>query len=1120
MSEPLPHAVTASPPVTDTPPATRTASGDATAPSRLLRGRALWDWAAAVLLVGLAFVLASAPARNTDVWMHLATGRALWTGAAGPTVDPFAYTTSGVAWTNPCWLSDLAAYGLCANLGSSFLWMFVRNVVIFLLASVLVAICWRGRMPWLAVLTVAIAVLVAYGLYANLGSSRLVVVKSGLMVLLAAVLLGICWRGPVRWLAALSVAIGLVALGPYMELRPVCVSYLFLGVTLWWVLWVRRRSAQAPPESAALAFIWYLPLLVLFVAWANLDRWFVLGPAVLVLCWLGGLVQYGFGKTDVRGPGLAALIGLFTPLVSPSHIHSITVLPTLLAGSAVAPDAELVVPGMGLPPASLAYFLLIGIGVFAFAFSGRRLCWPAVLVWSVLLAVSLYDRVAIPFFAVVAGPIAGLHLQSGAQRRLAVGEESATPRGQRTGLVQLATLLLLIGALATAWPGWLQGAAAEPRAWDVMLDPSLTEAGTELARWHDAGLNLGRGYHFSASSADAVAWLCPQEKSFADDRPGLFPADVRAEDTLVKLALLGSNDADWRSVLRARQITHLIVYDTADRRLRVVLRRLFAVPREWRPIYLRGRTVVFAWAAAEQAGHAGDLPQLPTIDLSARAFQPAETEQVAESRPPRMWEGRTWADAFLRPATVPNLGRGEALVYLTHFESQRPTYLQKNEMVLESSLAASAVGLGASAGALPAELAPGCGLRCGMVQASQRPLVDPQRRVPEPIGLFTGETINAWLTQCDLGPPASALLAVRAARRAVQDNPDDAVAYFLLGQGYLRLMRDTVERKALAAAPWVARVREAQVAAALNQALRLQPTLLAAHEALTAFYDEARYYDLTLRHLRSQLVLLRMRPVVPGSAEAEALAQRITRMEEVERQLADRVNDLTLLVRARAYDRQGIVKRAAFAQEQGLPGLALEMLRSADSATLGRGGTLLKLQLALIAGEANGMRPEFAPSTDSEQGDDPEALDFAWLQVQLGAADGAYRDADTKLAALTTPDGFDVPELRLRKASLGTIVAILAGRCILDQCAPQPRVLSAYTVSLPSDAGRAIDGERHQAEIACLRGLLALEAAEVRQATERFHSSLVRWDEPSDGAALLARHYLTLAGPQGKRGGP
>lgn len=69
------------------------------------------------LLIGsvlaLAFLLASLPARNSDVWLHLASGRLLAHGQYPFGVDPFAFTTHGVRWVNACWLYDLLCRSCC-----------------------------------------------------------------------------------------------------------------------------------------------------------------------------------------------------------------------------------------------------------------------------------------------------------------------------------------------------------------------------------------------------------------------------------------------------------------------------------------------------------------------------------------------------------------------------------------------------------------------------------------------------------------------------------------------------------------------------------------------------------------------------------------------------------------------------------------------------------------------------------------------------------------------------------------------------------------------------------------------------------------------------------------------
>jgi hypothetical protein len=53
-----------------------------------------------ILVVVLTFFLASFLARNSDVWLHLASGRAIVQGDAGFGVDPFAHTSGGAYWAN------------------------------------------------------------------------------------------------------------------------------------------------------------------------------------------------------------------------------------------------------------------------------------------------------------------------------------------------------------------------------------------------------------------------------------------------------------------------------------------------------------------------------------------------------------------------------------------------------------------------------------------------------------------------------------------------------------------------------------------------------------------------------------------------------------------------------------------------------------------------------------------------------------------------------------------------------------------------------------------------------------------------------------------------------------
>src|SRR5258708_3405710 len=90
----------------------------------------------AVLVLALAFLLASTPARNSDLWLHLASGRALLRGQVPHGTDPFASTTTGIAWVNHAWLTDVILYEL-HTLGNGRALVVAKGVLVALLAGLL-----------------------------------------------------------------------------------------------------------------------------------------------------------------------------------------------------------------------------------------------------------------------------------------------------------------------------------------------------------------------------------------------------------------------------------------------------------------------------------------------------------------------------------------------------------------------------------------------------------------------------------------------------------------------------------------------------------------------------------------------------------------------------------------------------------------------------------------------------------------------------------------------------------------------------------------------------------------------------------------------------------------------
>src|SRR4051794_7990786 len=87
-----------------------------TAPSRWGRRVDLLSFG---LVLAFAFFAGSFVARNSDVWLHLATGRLLAEGHHHFGTDPFAFTTGGVYWANHSWLFDLSLYLALGVIGAA-----------------------------------------------------------------------------------------------------------------------------------------------------------------------------------------------------------------------------------------------------------------------------------------------------------------------------------------------------------------------------------------------------------------------------------------------------------------------------------------------------------------------------------------------------------------------------------------------------------------------------------------------------------------------------------------------------------------------------------------------------------------------------------------------------------------------------------------------------------------------------------------------------------------------------------------------------------------------------------------------------------------------------------------
>jgi len=554
-------------------------------PEELARAVARLDRMLVVLVLLFTFLVALFPVRNSDFWLHLATARDWLQGKMALGEDPYTYTGSG-AWVNHSWLYEVLVYAF----------------------------------------------------YQWLGGPAVIVVKAVLLTALTGLMLSIRRRGQSVWIPGVCTALAILVMSPAFLLQPMVVSLVLLGVTV--ALLLRRELREAPADTPrrrpptlvpwlgepADRPLWLLP--PLFALWVNLDAWFFVGPLAVALYLMGSLLQAFFARGTPLAPRpgawrpLAAVLaaGVVACLLNPFSARALTPLVELRPGGAVAQlgqddmfatllcsplQGEYFQPEMGLNIAGLAYFALVLVAVLSVLCfrSTAEHRWGRALLGVGFLLLSLGQARTIPFFAVVAGPIAALNFQDYAARRF--GTALATD-GRRKEWALLGRGLSVLGAFtlaALAWPGWLFGFPNEDRRVRLEAEPpaGMVKLAKQLDEWHrdgtralgpthlilqafsaqggaPAGVPAGalaqnlaavgvmdadafvwpstlrdgdRGLNLQPHAADVLAWLCTEhrQKCFFDDRFGNFPPDVAEDYVKVRQAFEPVKEGEkWRDV--------------------------------------------------------------------------------------------------------------------------------------------------------------------------------------------------------------------------------------------------------------------------------------------------------------------------------------------------------------------------------------------------------------------------------------------------------------------------------------------------------------------------------------------------------------------------------------------
>jgi hypothetical protein len=1033
----------------------------------------------AVVLL-LVFLLASFTARNSDFWMHLATGRLVSQGQLYYQDDPFSFTVGKEnSWLNHSWLWDLLVYGVYRVAGGT-------------------------------------------DAAADLGTVGAILVgfKALLIAALAAVLLLIRRPDHRIWIPAVLAVLTVVTVSRWLLLQPKIISYLFLGLT---VYILNRESIGLSARGP----LWLRPIValpVLFALWVNLDEWFVLGPFAVALYLIGEALQRAIAPIrtgdDAPAPGQLGRLGLVLVvstaacLVNPYHYRAFRLPSEFAAWITDSPlqfdeafqglfqspfSSDYLTAAFKAPnPATFAYYLLVLLGIASFLVNFRT--WRAwrMILWLGFFLPSFFLARTIPFFAVVAGPITALNFQDFAAQRFGVALRLENPWKNWSLAGRFLTLIAGVALVLLAWPGMLSSDYDDPTrhvAWRIEVDPSLRQATAKLAELRqESALEGGNGFNFSSSPASEIAnyyaWFCPQEKGFLDQRFDLFPNVVGTylklrQDLVLRVDRSGQDSttpqrvwlqklSDIQEKFQAYNINHVVISGRSFAAIRPVVERLLGDPKHWTVLYTDGRTLIFGWKGLEPApgedpfrAHAVQLDRLafgPTVPDDARA--PSRGIEMAE--PPSFLE-RYWSGPAPRSLEVDTSAMYQ--FYSDVLARQGPVYNYANQAAWQILTMAAPAAV-ANTGAYPA-----------MAWASGR--------------LFQLTAQTYFSEDPRATPAAAALLAVRSARRAIAANPTDYRNYLALvgANDYLWAAQESRWGDA-----GLMRIRQIQKLAALQNALALKPDAVEIHFALAQLFTQLDIADYAVEHWDQYVKLLE-----ESKAPSQISAENFSRLQEdMKLRAKDQKEKLGLQRRQNDYavakrTQSTLQRKVNEAYRRGLLKEALDLLSNEEDPTALQSPEVAALMMNLLI--STGRLGEAKALAKDSGGMDP-STDYL-----IAAGLGNYAEAEENLEKLLA---------RGRKDSVRRMLFLLRDQGFTS-------TLGSAGMMSPSPnsflATREVAGNlRNWANLLAYQGVFALEEGDTTRAARYFQAALDVSAKPTSqaivagmfapGSALAAATFL------------
>lgn len=1003
-------------------------------------------------VLALAVFIASFAVRNSDHWLHLASGRLVAAGQFPFGVDPFSAVSPAPPWVNHAWLYD------------------------FLL----------------------------FRLETSFGGAAVVGVKAGLIALMAAILMSCRRRDGERWLPAIFTAIALLTMSPRLLMQPSIISFLFLAILM-------RLLLVAPSHPNR----WRQPLAlaVLFGFWVNLDGGFVFGLGVLVLWLVGGILQrwapFSAGPEDPaeRAPsiGSSAMIlvcAALACLASP-YGHRVFTLPSDWSFLALPQslriedlfrelfrsplDKDYTAEVAGIIPGG-AYFLLLGLGLGSFILNSSEWRWDRALVWLAFAGLSLWLIRMVPYFAVVAAPMTVWNLQTSSVRRTdqPMDARVSFTRSFLGSFGRFVTFLVGLGLLALAWPGGLarDAGASQPErrvAWAVLPDETSVRAARQLATWYDSGQlrpGASQGFHLPFQFGYYCAWYCPAEKIQFDIRM-TDPRSIEPYITMRKALLRFRERTDF-----APDPTPGVSHVVLTGRTATLLSRGTMVRNDYFPLWaIVGQGLIFGWTKPGEVSSPAP-PVLDAVRLAASQPKPAPWIDLPEPQRPTAWE------RFLTsmPQTPPEAF--EAALWLT----------ARDAAGVRAAPALAVVQFAARVG----RAAPIAANEIG--QRLMEPVIAAQLNAP---------LNEAWQRGPDgrlsrIAP----VLAMQAARRGIGAVPNDfesfarVVAATSLFDGDQDLLRFRQTSFTLLQQVTAARQALQRIPIAASFGVHTAAEELSMQTVLQQYYERAPVFDGTDIQpldllLESRTRSFELEAVVFDRVRKEIPSDQLTKFEEAyvadRQKKRERLDALKAEVKRRSDEyetraaKMRVSERADLAARFGLPREALHVLGNADPKELTAQSIAVMLHLMLLTGDAADARtilqgPSFNPITVL-----PPELQPAFRALSLNTAVAL---GDTSAAIEMMDHVLKNQPQSLGRPLAGTLQWLVfpdLGLSPLTRGISTPMWFGMFSKNGPNTTGQLLDLQmaiQHYCNNFVRQGLLAVESGDIPLAKNRFHRAL------------------------------